>query len=321
MRPMQGDPRVYDPYLTPDWRWSAACEHIAKGTALRRWEDPAIAEAVRFLRPWVKHGPPPDDHTRSRMPALAAAHDLFDAGGPLRDEVEARLLAGESPETIATKAGLEATTVDAFERVFFNVADRLDAHDWLVTNVVQIWKLDPDNPDEGRMWKWLAVAFGPHAVDIMIDDRLGRPEPILADRPLVAAQGRWIAREAAYSTSGRPRPRKFFDEEWRLFRGGRRPKASDLAGRVEYLWHQFEKRFCSAEAVRAAARPRRAGRGPRVGRSDNVTVEEASFSKVDAVRARADSVETAAAVAPEAPIRSDAEVDAKVGAGGSRKAA
>lgn len=180
------DFRSVAPRRSPDWRWTAAVEMHSEKKRARCWEDPAIIDAARYLRALADRG---DAHAIRQWPDLHAAHLIYQGGDEWRDEMEARLITGESFEVIAAKCGIAVTTVAAFERIFFNVANLLKANDWMM---IQVIKIIPGQPVTlGQAWKYLGLAGGPILLDLMIDDFLGRPDPDVALRNELAAKGRF----------------------------------------------------------------------------------------------------------------------------------
>lgn len=185
------DYRRFDPFRMPDWRWTLAQQLHADHSRARRWEDPGIINAARFLKVLNGKG---ETAARRQWPDLFAAHGIYRGGGVLKDELDARLLV-EPIGVISRKMGIEACTVAAFENCFFNVADGLDAFDWLMGQVVC---LRPDVPvSEAQNWKYLALAGGPFLLDLMIGDFLGRAWPQVENRSGWAEKGRYIVREFA----------------------------------------------------------------------------------------------------------------------------
>jgi hypothetical protein len=104
-----------------------------------------------------------------KYPDLYAAHYLHEHGGELRGEVEARLLAGQSPDEIVAFVALDAAAVDAFENCFFNVRDRLDASDWVIGTLIGRSLARSFGPwSLTDFWKVLAYAGGPMVLDVVL---------------------------------------------------------------------------------------------------------------------------------------------------------
>ena len=91
---------------------------------------------------------------------------MHSVGGFPRAELEARLLAREDPDHIATKLGLlSGDTVVRYARLFFDVADRLD-YESPIRNVVFTEKiyLGLESGDEPILMKLLAYYGGTHVL-------------------------------------------------------------------------------------------------------------------------------------------------------------
>jgi hypothetical protein len=64
---------------------------------------------------------------------VGQAHSLYSSDVEQRQILEARLLTSETFDEIAERFAADAQTIDYYERLFFNVRDRMDAPDWLIT--------------------------------------------------------------------------------------------------------------------------------------------------------------------------------------------
>ncbi len=158
------------PLRAPDWRWQVADEFAGQDEEVRetvREIDEAVFECIELHRQVAaengKTAGEPEalrDYHQAWLLASASAHDLRRqaAGIPVADrksgrsreqgtrvgaqilrreqllrrwEVEARLLAEESPESIAEAVGMSPETITDFESAFFNVGDRIAATSWV----------------------------------------------------------------------------------------------------------------------------------------------------------------------------------------------
>ena len=192
---------AFNPLRGPAWRWDRAEALVRSGGPPLLWDDALIREAADYHRDLAAA----DTETkraavRGCWPGLDAAHALFVSGDVQRDEIEARLLAGENIASIAGKTGVDETVIHWFQIYFFNVVDCLEAMDWLLYFVV---KLGTPPFTESKAWKWLALAGGVHAIDLVIADALGRTEPDHADRHEWAEKLRWLPRDMDASAGGR----------------------------------------------------------------------------------------------------------------------
>jgi hypothetical protein len=67
-----------------------------------------------------------------KMPSVGQAHFLYVSRDRLsRDILEAWLLTGLSSDEIADEFAMDPSAIDYFEKLFFNVRDRLDCSDWI----------------------------------------------------------------------------------------------------------------------------------------------------------------------------------------------
>jgi hypothetical protein len=113
---------------------------------------------------------------RRVYPDLHAAHRLYEHGAELRFEVEARLLARQSADEIAASTRLLPPTIDAYEAIFFNVRDRLNAGDWVVGTLIGQGLTSGIGPwPVSEVWKVLASAGGSPVLDVVLAATSERP--------------------------------------------------------------------------------------------------------------------------------------------------
>lgn len=130
------DPRIYvnNPLRPLDWRAVRARELLRYSPAPRDYDDALVRGYSSYLRDLKAAS---DDASRQEQagrlrPHIALAHKLrYDTNCHPRHMLEGSLLTRESLATIATKRGLDEHTVDAYEKLFFQVRDRLDAQFWV----------------------------------------------------------------------------------------------------------------------------------------------------------------------------------------------
>jgi hypothetical protein len=134
------DVRLADPFLRPYWRHERVISMLASVPPERckRYDDVWIRDYKKFLFAWRK-----DEGSRDKLlhdnPGMFFAyllHDKMHVEPELRLMIEARLLAGQSAEDIAHEAKTIPETVKYYEKLFFNVADFLPHHDWIVKHVL-----------------------------------------------------------------------------------------------------------------------------------------------------------------------------------------
>ena len=109
------------------------------------------------------------------MPDVAGAITIHEGEPTTRWAVEARLIAGESIESIASKTALTPRAVAMFEALFFNVSDRLENRGYLIHIAVGLYPT-PREPDPGLVWRLFGLIGGPVVLDALIDGDYGSPD-------------------------------------------------------------------------------------------------------------------------------------------------
>ncbi len=167
-----------NPCRVPAWRWLRA-QHIAHGgpvaTVRRDGSTSAvqIGRATRFYKALQNC----DGDERQlmklaeQMPALFWAHYLYDQPDhPVRWEVEARILAGESDLEIARRVGCGVEIIQNYEALFFNVRDKLKRTDYIFTVVLSdAITRDLHGREKDLLWKQVAYTFGSRVLDALIN--------------------------------------------------------------------------------------------------------------------------------------------------------
>jgi hypothetical protein len=148
--PCAFDPRLEDlpplrtlcvdaPNRPPDWRWHRAAHFVVSGMRVPRHADneglgPIVTFQRTLRRCRTERG---FQSLLDRMPALFRAHEIYaDSPKLFRAGLEARLLADEPFASIARRTALDVPTIEVYERVFFNVLDRLDASDFIANRCI-----------------------------------------------------------------------------------------------------------------------------------------------------------------------------------------
>lgn len=100
---------------------------------------------------------------------------------PLRYAIEARLLGGETPDQIAKRLGCGEDTISWYEKVFFNVAEKLQHADYIMTCVISPSVHTGLSPQEyDVLWKVFAYLYGPLVLDAFLQ---GVPNRHKAETP------------------------------------------------------------------------------------------------------------------------------------------
>jgi hypothetical protein len=135
-------------------------------------------------------------------PGLAQAHSIRnDDRYKTRWVLEARLLTGEPVERISARTCISTETIRWYEKCFFNVADRLEAPDWVCNNVIgAAIQRGLSDRDYDVLWKIFGYSGGPLVLDAAITT-IGNP---VADRWFHADAMSTLARKAAISARTMP---------------------------------------------------------------------------------------------------------------------
>jgi hypothetical protein len=218
---------AWSPFRTPAARWERAFQLRGEGRRATRRDDPLVREATGYLRALTQ----PRDNAPAwraawrKYPRVFEAHAIHAGGGPARDEIEARLLAGQSNCEIERHVGVAAGVIEAYHGLFFDVRGALAAGDlwWILRQAVGLGKRS--RPSEGDCWRYCAVAGGVFVLDLLVADFLGRVEAEMPERHLLASKARLLAREFAESLCPDPAvAREILKEGSRLFRTSGPPK-------------------------------------------------------------------------------------------------
>jgi len=129
-----------DPFQRPYWRHERvlALRQSVPPQRCRRWDDKWIQQYRSFLIEWDKGG-----IARNRLlhlnPGLYYAHKIQEMRAVEPDValiVEARLLAGMSYSEIAENVKTTSSAIEWYEKLFFNVSDKLKHCDWIVKSIL-----------------------------------------------------------------------------------------------------------------------------------------------------------------------------------------
>jgi hypothetical protein len=82
---------------------------------------------------------------------------------------EAALPAGEPYAAVASRVGLDATMVEAYERVFYAVADVRSARDRVLFIAIPGLYGAATGPDDAALIKLFSYLGGPFVLDLMLE--------------------------------------------------------------------------------------------------------------------------------------------------------
>jgi len=165
-----------NPMRPVDWRWERA--RIIRETKYFRLrnEDEWTQKTVKFQKQLLKCKNEFDRYTlMCKEPDIYFAYNIRGAIGTdikkvitIKDEIEARLLAGEDDQSIADKAGCSVATVNAFEHMFFSVKDKLKNTTYILHQVLGpaihrgLYERDHD-----LLWKLYGYFCGSRVIDAL----------------------------------------------------------------------------------------------------------------------------------------------------------
>ena len=131
----------------------------------RRRDDPDTIRAVSYLRARARCPHQLTSKVTGTFADILAAHQLYEAGSAVRWEVEARLLARQTPEEIAARTSLTPGAIRTFEALFFNVSDRIEARDWVTVEAVGWWRDAVNGRDHATLLRGYAYHGGVYALE------------------------------------------------------------------------------------------------------------------------------------------------------------
>jgi len=156
-----------------DWRWQRAGE-LANGSRLIAGRDDSIVRELTKFRRLLDRCETDEDRLAAldADPVLFSAYLIYDANETpteTRWELEARLLARESFESIGQKIHEDVDVIKRYEEAFFDVMSRID-HPGLITHII-VGKAVQTGLAERQydlLWKLFGYHCGPLVLDAFI---------------------------------------------------------------------------------------------------------------------------------------------------------
>lgn len=160
------------PLRPPDWRWLRVNVYRdASRTMPRSRRDRLTNHLIRFLNDWHACRDQFDkDDLKVEYEELAVAHNMYscETGASSKWELESRLLANEETSSICSKLSLRPETVDIYEKVFFNVKDRLQNRSWIINCVIgRSIHVGLTDRDFDLLWKMYGLFSGKFMLDLV----------------------------------------------------------------------------------------------------------------------------------------------------------
>jgi hypothetical protein len=197
----------YNPFRTPDWRWRLAARLVSQATTTRPGRaDPLVARALRFQKRLARCRTPGRlAQLRRAEPDLFQAWEMYAAGGWPRVLVEARILTTMPADAIASPSGMTAGAVTLYGGLFFDVAARLRARDYIIHLIGSPEKAKDDFQFAERQVKSFGYFMGPLVLDHMAETVFDAAGNMRQDElDLAAEDGRFTARLRLAVMAGSP---------------------------------------------------------------------------------------------------------------------
>lgn len=160
----------------PDWRWRLALR-LQKDHKPSRMiqhlleEDAYLRTVVAFLKNSSKDMSEDGQYATLRTwPNLSQAHNLhFHPLTYIAPAIQAWIISGESSVNIARKYGASPNVIGWYERVFYDVRDRLEHEEYVVHVLLGDKHHNGMNErDYGLFWKFMAFTGGPIALNAIM---------------------------------------------------------------------------------------------------------------------------------------------------------
>jgi len=174
-----------NPFRVPQWRWERARNVVEDNSPLsRRMDDNAVRRAVHFRRRLELCNTPQDVALLEMEESpMFWAYEIFSARQEsyqgLKNELEARILAQDTPEHVASRCCISPLAVKAYEEVFFNVTDRIQNTGYILHQVIgPRLHRGLQARDYAELWKLFGYFGGPIVLNMMIDQCVDPQRPV-----------------------------------------------------------------------------------------------------------------------------------------------
>lgn len=185
--------QVYNPFRSPSWRFDrvlSLVDHQPKPLrASRKYDDEYVRKYRQFLLKWRENveKDQQDDWIKlfRKDPAMYYAHLIsIDSDPEWKSILQAKILAGLDDAELAGDIGTLPETVELYEKLFFNVRDRLRDHTYIVKTVLGVTSRRDggfnDTFNDSRRdlcYKLFAYFGGPIVLDIVVSGFSNAPIP------------------------------------------------------------------------------------------------------------------------------------------------
>jgi hypothetical protein len=167
------------PFRSPARRWLRASWLVDRGKRVKpRFDDDGVRRAKRFLSACGRDAKGPA-MARKADPALADALQLFrEEMSHKKWRLEAYLLTTELLETAAARCSVSLATAQTYHDIFFDVRPYRQARDWIWLRAIGAGAWNSFARDfPGSLWKGFAYSAGPLALEFAVAVTTDAPLP------------------------------------------------------------------------------------------------------------------------------------------------
>jgi hypothetical protein len=144
----QAKPRTYadfqrfNPFCHSEWRWERVlelCDRLPTPGRPTHRDDDVVRVARNFLLRFRARTATERTELFWENPGLFYAYQIHENSTDAPDipfVLQARILADQAWPEISEEMRLSEETIDWYEKLFFNVKDKLKNHDWIIRNVL-----------------------------------------------------------------------------------------------------------------------------------------------------------------------------------------
>lgn len=157
--------RTFSPTHTPDWRWQLALDlHYYQDQSVSKCRDRYLVDAFELQGHLTAEKE--IDAVVEKCPALYTVYEWRRERPEITLEIEARILARQTTQEIANLMGLDATLVETYEHLFFDVRAKLPHSDYVFTKIIGLKSsLTPPEEHLRSLIKVMAYKGGPLVLD------------------------------------------------------------------------------------------------------------------------------------------------------------
>ncbi len=152
-----------DFHMSVDWRWQRVKDlDSAKASPSRSRDDKWVQRAHKYQQRKATLSVQTEARITAAYPAIHVAHEIrMNSYSHFRWIIEAAVLANISREELAEYIALTPKVIEAYEKLFFDVRDKLQAEGYVAGSILgAIVATGVDGADPDGFWKMLAFNGG-----------------------------------------------------------------------------------------------------------------------------------------------------------------